>query len=164
MKVLILTYYWPPAGGSGVQRWLKFVKYLPEFNITPVVFTVDDPNYPKQDQSLCNEVSKDLEVIKNPIWEPTDLFFWKSKNHQKKEVSNATNNGFLSFVRGNFFIPDPKIFWVNSSVKVLDTYLKNHKVDVIISTGPPHSVHLIAKKLKEKHHLQWLADFRDPWS
>lgn len=164
MKVLIITYYWPPAGGSGVQRWLKFVKYLPEFGITPIVFTVDNANYPKMDDSLIEEIPDGIEVIKNPIWEPTDLLFWKKNNQKKKDISNATNSGFLSFVRGNFFVPDPKVFWVNSSVKVLSDFLKENTVDSIISTGPPHSVHLIAKKLKQEFNLKWIADFRDPWT
>jgi glycosyltransferase involved in cell wall biosynthesis len=164
LKVLIITYYWPPAGGSGVQRWLKFVKYLQNFDIEPIVYTVDNARYPKEDISLINEVPENIEVLKQPIWEPTDLFFWKKKKEQKSGVSNAVNNGFLSFVRGNFFIPDPKVFWVNSSVKYLQEYLKSNKIDVIVSTGPPHSMHLIAKKLYQKNNLKWIADFRDPWT
>tara|TARA_R110002167_G_scaffold86317_2_gene233730 strand:+ start:30373 stop:31632 length:1260 start_codon:yes stop_codon:yes gene_type:complete len=164
LKVLIITYYWPPAGGSGVQRWLKFVKYLQNFDIEPLVYTVENANYPKEDTSLNNEVPKNVKVLKQPIWEPTDLLFWKQKNQQKSDVSNAVNNGFLSFIRGNFFIPDPKVFWVNSSVKYLHKYLQENKVDVIISTGPPHSMHLIAEKLKKKNKIKWIADFRDPWT
>ena len=164
MKVLIITYYWPPAGGSGVQRWLKFVKYLQNFDIEPIVYTVDNANYPKEDSSLLNEVPENIKVLKQPIWEPTDLFFWKKKSEQKKDISNSTNSEFLSFIRGNFFIPDPKVFWVKRSVKFLNNYLKENNVDVIISTGPPHSMHLIAKKLHQKHKLKWIADFRDPWT
>jgi glycosyltransferase involved in cell wall biosynthesis len=164
LKVLIITYYWPPAGGSGVQRWLKFVKYLQNFDIEPIVYTVDDASYPKEDSSLMNEVPENIEVLKQPIWEPTDLLFWKKKKEQKSGVSNAVNNGFLSFLRGNFFIPDPKVFWVNSSVKYLQEYLKSNKIDLIISTGPPHSMHLIANELCEKNNLKWIADFRDPWT
>lgn len=164
MKVLIITYYWPPAGGSGVQRWLKFVKYLPQFGIEPIVYTVDNPNYPKEDDSLISEIPKNIKVLKNPIFEPTDVFFWKQKGIKKEDVANSTNNGFLSFMRGNFFIPDPKIFWVKSSVKFLQDYLKTNSVDVIISTGPPHSMHLIAQKISKRNNIKWLADFRDPWT
>mgnify|MGYP002629053601 FL=1 len=164
MKVLIITYYWPPAGGSGVQRWLKFVKYLQNFDIEPIVYTVDNVNYPKEDKTLLHEVPASIKILKQAIWEPTNLLFWKKKEAQKGDVSNAVNNGFLSFIRGNFFIPDPKIFWVNSSVKFLQQYLKENKVDVVISTGPPHSMHLIAHKLKQKINIKWIADFRDPWS
>ena len=164
MKVLIITYYWPPAGGSGVQRWLKFVKYLQEFGIEPVVYTVENANYLKQDASLLNEVPKGLEILKQPIWEPTALLFWKKSKQQTKGISNVSKGGFLSFIRGNFFIPDPKVFWVKPSVSYLQKYLDNHTIDVIISTGPPHSTHLIAEKLHQKNTVKWLADFRDPWS
>ena len=164
MKVLIITYYWPPAGGSGVQRWLKFVKYLQEFGIEPVVYTVENANYLKQDASLLNEVPKGIEILKQPIWEPTALLFWKKSKQQTKGISNVSKGGFLSFIRGNFFIPDPKVFWVKPSVSYLQKYLDNHTIDVIISTGPPHSTHLIAEKLHQKNTVKWLADFRDPWS
>ncbi|WP_159950793.1 glycosyltransferase family 4 protein [Polaribacter septentrionalilitoris] len=164
MKVLIITYYWPPAGGSGVQRWLKFVKYLRQFDIDPIIYTVENPNYPKEDNSLSYEVPKDIQVLKQPIWEPTDLLFWKKKKSSKTGVSNINKGGLLSFIRGNFFIPDPKIFWVKSSVKFLNDYIRNHKIDTVISTGPPHSMHLIAQKLHQKNDVKWIADFRDPWS
>lgn len=164
MKVLIITYYWPPAGGSGVQRWLKFVKYLQEFGIEPVVYTVENANYLKQDTSLLNEVPRGIEILKQPIWEPTALLFWKKSKQQTKGISNVSKGGFLSFIRGNFFIPDPKVFWVKPSVSYLQKYLDANDIDVIISTGPPHSVHLIAERLHQKNDVKWLADFRDPWS
>ena len=164
MKVLIITYYWPPAGGSGVQRWLKFVKYLQEFGIEPVVYTVENANYLKQDTSLLNEVPRGIEILKQPIWEPTALLFWKKSKQQTKGISNVSKGGFLSFIRGNFFIPDPKVFWVKPSVNYLQKYLDANDIDVIISTGPPHSVHLIAEILHQKNDIKWLADFRDPWS
>jgi glycosyltransferase involved in cell wall biosynthesis len=164
LKVLIITYYWPPAGGSGVQRWLMFVKYLQEFGIAPVVYTVENANYLKQDRSLLNEVPKGIEILKQPIWEPTALLFWKKNKQQTKGISNLSKGGFLSFIRGNFFIPDPKVFWVKPSVNYLQKYLDANDIDVIISTGPPHSVHLIAERLHQKNDIKWLADFRDPWS
>ena len=164
MKVLIITYYWPPAGGSGVQRWLKFVKYLQEYGIEPVVYTVDNARYLKEDKTLLDDVPRNTKVLKHSIWEPTDLLFWKKKKSQKSGISNINQNRFLSFIRGNFFIPDPKVFWVNSSVKFLQKYLNSNKVDAIISTGPPHSMHLIAQKLHKKNKLKWIADFRDPWT
>jgi len=164
LKVLIITYYWPPAGGSGVQRWLKFVKYLQGFNIQPIVYTISNPRYPTIDDSLLNEIPENIEVLKHPIWEPTDLLFWKREFQQEGGISNASKNSFLSFIRGNFFIPDPKLFWIKPSVKYLQSYLNKNDVDVIISTGPPHSMHLIAEKLHQKNDVKWLADFRDPWS
>lgn len=164
MKVLIITYYWPPAGGSGVQRWLKFVKYLQEYGIEPVVYTVDNARYLKEDKTLLEDVPRNTKVLKHSIWEPTDLLFWKKKKSQKSGISNISQNRFLSFIRGNFFIPDPKVFWVNSSVKFLQKYLNSNEVDAIISTGPPHSMHLIAQELHKKNKLKWIADFRDPWT
>jgi len=164
LKVLIITYYWPPAGGSGVQRWLKFVKYLQDFGIEPIVYTVDNANYPKEDSTLLKEVPENIKILKQPIWEPTNLLFWKKKNAVKKGISNVSKGGFLSFIRGNFFIPDPKVFWVKPSVKFLQKYILEHKIDTIISTGPPHSMHLIAQKLHQKNNIKWIADFRDPWT
>jgi glycosyltransferase involved in cell wall biosynthesis len=164
LKVVIITYYWPPAGGSGVQRWLKFVKYFQEFGIEPIVYTIDNANYPKADTTLLKEVPENVTILKQPIWEPTDLLFWKHKNQEKKGVSNASKGGFLSFIRGNFFIPDPKIFWVNKSVRFLQNYIIENKIETIISTGPPHSMHLIAQKLRLNNSLKWIADFRDPWT
>ncbi|MDG2194137.1 MAG: glycosyltransferase family 4 protein [Polaribacter sp.] len=164
MKVLIITYYWPPSGGSGVQRWLKFVKYLQNFGIEPIVYTVSNPLYPTIDNSLLDEIPKGIEVLKKPIIDPqrlvTRLFGKKTENN----IGKSSQKGFLPWVRGNFFIPDPKMFWVRPSVSFLKKYLKENKVDVIISTGPPHSMHLIAKKLKAATKIPWIADFRDPWS
>jgi glycosyltransferase involved in cell wall biosynthesis len=164
LKVLIITYYWPPAGGSGVQRWLKFVKYLQAFGIEPVVYTVDNGTYIKEDTTLLAEVPQNIEVLKQPIWEPTKLLFWKKNKQQKNGISNVSAGGLLSFIRGNFFIPDPKIFWVKPSVSYLQKYLDKNNIEVIISTGPPHSMHLIAQKLHQQNDVKWLADFRDPWS
>ena len=164
MKVLIITYYWPPAGGSGVQRWLKFVKYLQAFGIEPVIFTADNANYAKEDISLLTEVPKNIEILKRAIWEPTDLLFWKKNKQQKNGVSNSSKGGLLSFIRGNFFIPDPKIFGIQPAVNYLQKYIDKNDIDAIISSGPPHSMHLIAQKLHYQNNVKWLADFRDPWS
>tara|TARA_B110000971_G_scaffold87418_1_gene89803 strand:- start:778 stop:2043 length:1266 start_codon:yes stop_codon:yes gene_type:complete len=164
LKVLIITYYWPPAGGSGVQRWLKFVKYLQNFGIVPVVYTVDNGNYLKEDESLLKEVPQNIEILKQPILDPTNLLFWRKNKQQQKGVSNVSKGGLLSFIRGNFFIPDPKVTWVQPSVNYLQKYLDKNEVDVIISSGPPHSMHLIAQKLHRKNEVKWLADFRDPWT
>ena len=164
MKVLIITYYWPPAGGSGVQRWLKFVKYLQDFGITPVVYTVENPEYPTTDTSLSNEIPDGIDVLKQPIKDPqkivTSLFGKKTQSN----FGNYPHKGFLTWIRGNLFIPDPKIFWIRPSVSFLKKYLSNNDIDVIISTGPPHSVHLIAKRLKRATNISWIADFRDSWT
>jgi len=100
LKVLIITYYWPPAGGSGVQRWLKFVKYLQGFNIQPIVYTISNPRYLTIDDSLLNEIPENIEVLKHPIWEPTDLLFWKKNLQQNSGISNTSKSSFLSFIRG----------------------------------------------------------------
>ena len=171
-KVLIITYYWPPSGGPGVQRWLKFVKYLPEFSIEPVVYCPKNPLYPIIDNSLSKDLNDKLIVLKHPIKEPlkilNKLFKKKIGNYSKGIIPKAQKQNFfdriLIFMRGNFFIPDSRIFWVKPSVKFLSNYISNNKIDTIITTGPPHSVHMIGMKLKAKFKLKWFTDFRDPWS
>ncbi|MBD0833589.1 glycosyltransferase family 4 protein [Aestuariibaculum sediminum] len=171
-KVLIITYYWPPAGGPGVQRWLKFVKYLPEFDIEPIVYIPENPNYPLRDESLLKEVSNELAIIRQPIKEPYKLagLFSKSasKSISKGIIPAQKEQSFIEklmlFVRGNFFIPDARKAWVKPSVKFLSEYLKNEAIETIITTGPPHSLHLIGLQLKESLGVKWLADFRDPWT
>lgn len=171
-KALIITYYWPPAGGPGVQRWLKFVKYLPEFNIDPVVFIPENPNYPIIDESLLNEVPLDVTIIKRPISEPYKLASLfskkKSKTISKGIITDAKKQSLLEkimlFIRGNFFIPDSRVAWVNPSVNFLLDYIKNEQIETIITTGPPHSLHLIGKQLKEQLGVKWISDFRDPWT
>ncbi|WP_064967534.1 glycosyltransferase family 4 protein [Tenacibaculum ovolyticum] len=169
MKVLIITYYWVPAGGSGVQRWLKFVKYLRDFNIEPVVYTVDEAKYPIVDKSLKSDVPKNIEVLKKDIWEPNNLLSIFKKKETKTSAGflnpNPTFLGkILQYVRANYFIPDARKFWVKPSVKYLEKYLKENKIDAIITTGPPHSLHLIGLALKKKTNIKWIADFRDPWT
>ncbi len=162
-KVLIITYYWPPAGGSGVQRWLYFVKYLRNFGVEPIVFTVDKKNYPITDKSLVTQIPEKIEVIKQKIFEPGQTV---SKNNSSGFLSKNPSffQRFKNYIRANFFIPDAKMFWIRPSTKKIINYIKKNPVDFIISTGPPHSVHLIAKKVKEKTGVKWLADFRDPWT
>ena len=171
-KVLIITYYWPPAGGPGVQRWLKFVKYLPEHNIQPIVYCPKNPSYPTTDHTLSNDISPNLTVLKHPIKEPLRFLklFFKNKTNalSKGGIPPTKKQGFLDwfllFIRGNFFVPDARIFWVKPSVEFLSDYISKHHIGTIITTGPPHSVHLIGMQLKAKHQLRWLADFRDPWT
>ncbi|MBK7311249.1 MAG: glycosyltransferase family 4 protein [Sphingobacteriaceae bacterium] len=172
--VLILTYYWPPSGGAGVQRWLKFVKYLREFGWEPVVYTVENGELPEIDASLEKDIPKGVTIIKTPIWEPYNAY--KKLIGQKKDQKinaaflnenkkTSSLNNFAVWIRGNFFIPDARKFWVKPSIKYLNNYLQKNKVDVIISSGPPHSMHLIAKALKQDHpNIKWIADFRDPWT
>jgi glycosyltransferase involved in cell wall biosynthesis len=171
-KLLIITYYWPPAGGPGVQRWLKFVKYLPDFDVQPIVFVPENPTYPIVDSNLVAEVSDKAIILKTPIFEPYQLASFLSKNKTKKISSgiipNQKKQSFLEkvmlWVRGNLFIPDARVFWVKPSVAYLEKYIRENEIDTIITSGPPHSLHLIGLELKQKMNLKWLADFRDPWT
>lgn len=172
-KVLIITYYWPPSGGAGVQRWLKFVKYLRNYGWEPVVFTVANGEFPEQDNSLLKDIPKNLEVIKVPIKEPYVIYklLTGRKKGEKIHAGFLTEKkkkswlqDFAVWVRGNFFIPDARMLWIKPSVKELQQWLNTNTVDAIASTGPPHTCHLIAMQLKDKTGLPWLADFRDPWT
>ena len=182
-RVLIITYYWPPSGGSGVQRWVKFAKYLPKEGWQPVIYTPENPELTTIDKTLAAEIPPEAEVVKTHIFEPygiyrklmgkgssTDLKALTSAGSDGNEV-NPVNGGKKSwkqklslYIRGNFFIPDPRIMWVRPSVKFLKSYLKKHPVDAIVSTGPPQSMHLIGLELSKATGLPWLADFRDPWT
>jgi len=168
LKALIITYYWPPSGGSGVQRWLKFVKYLQDFDIEPVVYTIDNPKYPIIDDTLVHEVPKNIEIVKQPIWEPNNfLSFFKKEKSQSAGFLNPNPTFFgkiLQYVRANYFIPDARVFWVKPSVAFLEDYIQKNKIEVVITTGPPHSLHLIGLQLKEKLNIKWISDFRDPWT
>lgn len=171
-RVLIITYYWPPSGGSGVQRWVKFAKYLPSMGFKPVIYTPENPEMTSIDHSLYEDIPKEAEIIKRHITE----FYWLYrllKGHRRGQVKeeNPISGGkktlmqkIMLAIRGNVFIPDPRITWRRSSVRFLRKYLKENPVDVIVSTGPPHSMHLIAKDLSEETSIPWVADFRDPWT
>ncbi|MGA9588871.1 MAG: glycosyl transferase family 1 [Salegentibacter sp.] len=171
-KVLIITYYWPPAGGPGVQRWLKFVKYLRDFGVEPVVYVPKNPSYPIIDRSFEKEIPAGIEVIKKRIFEPYSLakIFSKGETETISSgiIADEEKQSFLQklmlFIRGNFFIPDARKFWIRPSVRFLKGYLKENNIDTIITTGPPHSLHLIGLQLKEQMGTRWLADFRDPWT
>ncbi|SDL86025.1 glycosyltransferase family 4 protein [Kriegella aquimaris] len=170
-KVLIITYYWPPAGGPGVQRWLKFVKYLPEFDVEPIVYIPENPHYPIQDTSLMAEIPQGVPIYKYKIFEPYRLAGLLSSKKTKRISSGIIKTKDPSvlekamlWIRGNFFIPDARKFWVGPSVKFLSELIVKEQIETIITTGPPHSVHLIGQQLKEKHNVKWVTDFRDPWT
>jgi hypothetical protein len=172
-KVLIITYYWIPSGGAGVQRWVKFAKYLRNFGWEPIIYTPENPEFPSIDHSFEKDIPSDIQVLKTAIWEPYNVY--RNLTGKKNEASNA---GFISenkksgwkeklsiWVRGNFLIPDPRRFWIKPSVNYLTKYLKSNPVDAIITTGPPHSMHFIGLGLKKEFpNLPWIADFRDPWT
>ncbi len=172
-KVLIITYYWPPSGGGGVQRWLKFAKYLPQNGWEPIIFTPENPEFPVIDKSLQKDIATDLKVIKYPIWEPYQLF----KKISGRPSNERVNTGLLFddkkigftekislWIRGNLLIPDPRIFWVKPAARYLKKNWGKLNPDLIVTTGPPHSMHLIGMRLQKKFNVPWIADFRDPWS
>ena len=173
-RVLIISYYWPPTGGSGVQRWVKFAKYLPAEGWQPVIYTPENPEQLAVDASLEAEGPTEAEVIRRRIVEPYEMYkkLLRKSGHSKEAVEvnpvNAQNKSFMQkfamWIRGNFFRPDPRCLWIRPSVKFLKKYLKEHPVDLIVSTGPPQSMHLIGRKLAAETGLPWIADFRDPWT
>ncbi|MGU3375972.1 glycosyltransferase family 4 protein [Chryseobacterium sp. M5A1_1a] len=171
-KILIITYYWPPAGGPGVQRWLKFAKYLPDFGWKPIIYTPENPSYPLLDETLMEDIPENIDMVRTKIWEPYQLAEKLNKSNKKFKAGQfdvGKNQSWKSklsiWVRGNFFIPDARVFWVKPSIQFLEKYLKENKIDTIVTSGPPHSLHLIGLGLKNKlPNLKWIADFRDPWT
>lgn len=171
-RVLVISYYWPPTGGSGVQRWVKFCKYLPQYGWHPVVYTPENPERLATDESLVKEIPSCVEVLRTHITEPYSVYRklvgGRSENAGEVNPVNAQKKSFKGrlsvWVRGNFFVPDPRVFWVRPSVKYLKKYLSEHPVDAVVTTGPPQSMHLIGRDLKRDLGVRWLADFRDPWT
>ena len=172
-RVLIITYYWPPSGGSSVLRWLKFSKYFREFGWEPVIYTPLNPESQEIDPALEKDIPKKVEIIKTPIREPYGIYkrLTGRKPGDRLGVALMTDKktsawfGKLSlWIRSNLFIPDPKRFWIRPSIRFLTKYLSENKIDVIVTTGPPHSMHLIGLGLKKKTRIKWVADFRDPWT
>ena len=170
-RVLVITYYWPPAGGPGVQRWLKFVTYFKEFGIDPIVFIPDNPHYPITDESIGSELPEGIQIIRFPIKEPygfANLISKKKITQVSSGIITKRKQSVLEkvllWIRGNFFIPDARIGWVKPSINFLRNFIADHHVEAIITSGPPHSLHLIGKSLKEETGIKWVADFRDPWT
>jgi glycosyltransferase involved in cell wall biosynthesis len=171
-KVLIITYYWPPSGGVGVQRWLKFSKYLPEYGWNPVIYTPENPEILAFDDTLESQVSDDITVLRKPIWEPYSLYrkFLGKKNERigaglaSEGGKEGWGKGLGIWIRGNLFIPDPRKFWIKPSVRFLEKYVKEEGIDHVITSGPPHSMHMIGLGLKRRTGIKWIADFRDPWT
>ena len=170
-KVLIVTYYWPPAGGPGVQRWLYFASYLREFEVQPIVYIPENPHYPILDPDLERDVPGGVRVVRKKIWEPYRLAGFLSRKGTRRISSGILDREkpslverMLRWVRGNLFIPDARTFWVRPSVKFLRPLLSEEGIDTVITTGPPHSMHLIGLGLKAAAGIRWVADFRDPWT
>lgn len=170
-RLLIITYYWPPTGGSGVQRWVKFSKYLPQYGWQPVIYTPENPERLAYDESLLGDVPECAEIIRTRIVEPYGIYRRLVGRKGGRTEVNPVSGGRKSlmqrlslWVRGNFFIPDPRVSWVRPSVRFLKRYLREHPVDAVVTTGPPQSMHLIGLGLKKALGVRWLADFRDPWT
>ncbi len=193
-RVLIITYYWPPSGGSGVQRWVKFAKYLPSEGWQPVIYTPENPELTAVDKTLSAEIPPEAEIIRRPIFEPYGIYrklmgkgastdiktmIERSSSGDPASVTAAAAGGDVTpirsgsktwkqrlslWIRGNVFVPDPRVGWVRPSVRFLKKYLKEHPVDAIVTTGPPHSMHLIGLRLSCATGLPWISDFRDPWT
>lgn len=193
-RLLIISYYWPPTGGSGVQRWVKFAKYLPSQGWQPVVYTPENPEQLAVDSTLLADIPECAEIIRTPIREPYNAyrrilrFFSRSGGGpiaradriqqtgttRGQDEINPINNrkkGVMKklavLLRGNLFVPDPRVGWVKPSVRFLKEYLKEHPVEAMVTTGPPQSMHLIGLGLKKAlggDCPEWIADFRDPWT
>ncbi|GCD77830.1 glycosyl transferase family 1 [Thermaurantimonas aggregans] len=171
-KLLIITYYWPPSGGIAVQRWLKFTKHLKNLGWEPIVYTPSNPELQYEDPSTLKEIPEGIEIIKKPIFEPYALYQIFTGNKKKETgfgfAGQNKKKTFLNelsvWIRGNFFIPDARMFWIRPSIGFLTEYLKKNPVNAVITTGPPHSMHLIGLRLKKELGIHWIADFRDPWT
>lgn len=170
-KVLIFTYYWPPSGGSGVQRWMYFAKYLKKLGWEPIIITVDEQqaSYPVWDESLLEEVAE-IRVIKTTTREPLRWYSLLTSGNSQEgvpqgEVKRQSLLGKIAaFIRGNYFIPDARKGWVSFAVKAAQKLLKEESIFHLISTGPPHSTHLVGLQLKAQFDINWWVDFRDPWT
>ena len=168
--ILIITYYWPPSGGSGVQRWVYFSKYLKKLGYSPIVLTIDlnSASYPAIDRSLINETQGiPVHYVKSFNW--IKIYSWFKKGKKDKiPQGEFSKKGLVdhiaAFIRGNFFIPDARVNWAKSAIKEALRIVKSHKIEKIITSGPPHSTHLIGLNLKKQLNLKWIADFRDPWT
>jgi glycosyltransferase involved in cell wall biosynthesis len=166
---LLVTYYWPPAAGPGVHRWLRFSRYFKENGWQLTVYCPENGEWPVIDKGLIASVPDDLTIIRKPIFEPHR--YLGKKNNPNKGGAFTTDKKpgwkqrFIMWVRGNVFIPDARMFWINPSSRFLVRYLKQHpEITTLITTGPPHSMHLIGKNVKRKTGIYWVADFRDPWT
>lgn len=171
-RILIVTYYWPPSGGVGVQRWMNYAIQLKDRGWDPIVLTPENPQFEIKDEALMERVAH-IEVVKIPIWEPFALFHALTGNKERKNVQQGLvlekskktlMDQLMVWIRGNIMVPDPRVFWVKSAAKKAIELIKKEGIETIITTGPPHSIHLIGRKVKRKTAIRWLADFRDPWS
>jgi glycosyltransferase involved in cell wall biosynthesis len=168
-KVLIITYYWPPAGGPGVHRPLKLAEYFLKHSIKPFILTVKNGQYQAYDHVLEESVSRDITVVKTKTWEPYSLFkklTGKKSDTIESHQANSNNKKMrvFQYVRNNIFIPDPRIGWYFYAIPKVLNLIEREQINAIISTSPPPTVHIIAAKLAKKTQRPWIMDYRDPWS
>ncbi len=172
-KVLIISYYWPPAGGISVHRSLKFAKYLRKFGWEPVVYVPSNANYPYYDEGNLKDIPENLTILTRPIKEPFNIFKILSGRGKNESLNNIVHvrtrkqsliDKLGIWIRGNLFIPDARSLWIRPSVKYLSSYLKANPVDAIFADGPPHTNNVIATKLSKRYGIPYLADFQDPWT
>ncbi|MFA6618146.1 MAG: glycosyltransferase, partial [Candidatus Neomarinimicrobiota bacterium] len=171
-KILIVTYYWPPAGGPGVQRILKIVEHLPEQGWEPIVLTVENPSAPAIDESLLARIPENIKIYKTKTSEPFEAYKKltgkKAGEALPKNISLSENisakEKLSRWIRANLFIPDARKGWKRFLVREGMKIIENEKPDLIFSTSPPHSLQLGAMRLAKKSGLPWVADLRDPWS
>jgi glycosyltransferase involved in cell wall biosynthesis len=167
---LLITYYWPPAGGAGVHRWLRMSRFFEDNGWDLHVYCPRDAAWPVLDEQLLNEVDPSLTIVRRTIFEPHKYLGSSNNPNKGAGLTHVQKTSliqrFIIWIRGNLFIPDARAFWICPSARFLRKYLKaNPEIDTVISTGPPHSMHLIARRLKHKFpKLNWVADFRDPWT
>lgn len=173
-NLLIVAYYFPPSGGPGVQRVLKHVKYLPEFGWNPIVLTVSNGQFPAIDESLMKQIPDNIKVYRSPLYEPYDLyrFFTGKKKGTAVDVNVIKKEGqkvsfkekIAEFIRATFFIPDARMSWLFTSKKIVDEIIESHNIEAVYSSSPPYTCSLIARRVKRKFGLPWIAGFRDPWT
>ncbi|MEE9438656.1 MAG: glycosyltransferase [Saprospiraceae bacterium] len=171
-KILIITYYWPPASGPGVQRFLKFVKYFSYFDIVPIILTVQNGSYSSSDESLLNDVPQGVQVYRTTTIEPFRIYnALRGKKGKGVEIGmgniknpDSTFKKLANYIRSNYFVPDARVGWNRSAKKKALQIIAKHDINTIITTGPPHSTHLIGLFLKSRiKNINWIADLRDPW-
>ena len=170
-KVLIITYYWVPAGGVAVQRFLKFTKYLRDYGWEPIILTVQDGSYPYTDPKLQDQVPEGIQVFRTKTFEPFEIYNLLRGQKGKTvplAVATASKKSLFQklsgYIRANFFLPDARVGWKPYAIRQASEIISDQKINAIITTGPPHSTHLIGQALKAKYKLPWVADFRDPWT
>lgn len=181
-KVLMIAYYFPPVGGSGVIRTLKFAKYLPKYGWKPEILTIKDncyESYMPRDFSLLNEIPVDLAVCRTSVIKPLDLLFairrrFKAVANSKKEITPSTHaentnvktlmQRFKDAITSFLSIPDKQIGWLPFALIKGRAIIKKNGIDIIYSTASPWTTHLIGYLLKKITKKYWVADFRDPWT